>query len=467
MTLPAILPGTPPVILTGENSAEALRQANKAAASANSAAASAAQAGKAAQLVDPFSEVATALPAELAAIKDLYIFNAKAHDYRLSLYKATTAELRVDIWDEQIGDRVAYGLLSSPNYAALPDRIPIVSSNPLTSVWSGIQGYIELNTAAVTESAAVYQYTTAAESRINPRKVKTRFEYRNRHPADNYAEVIEVGAGRTYTTIRAALEALYDNGPLADQTNPAQLPSCIRATPDHKIGLVFDAATFQGVSEHIPDYVYLIARYRHQTIFEHSAGATTPIIEGQANTGAHGCVFRSTVANEYAWHMDYAHTVMSPDTEGDYLREYWNVFEDCQFIVGPSGTLQAYGSGIGTQAGARFIGCEFDCENAGYAGILAGANNASNTGDNIGGGAIEFENCTDISGRVSTAPTVGVQVKFASTYPNVLRINDCKNFDTVSLAPGGSSATGQWRLAGNWTGTVDSTIAGDDMGYVA
>lgn len=422
----------------------------------------------AARIGGPYDETATALDAYLAAItQELVLYNAKSHDYRISLVKTGTDAFIMDVWDEQIADRVGYFQILTPDYENLPERILLTPMSRLSSAYSGLEGWLKLNADEIIESASVLQFTDPTESRLNRRTVKTRFQYRDPHPADEMHEIIEVGAARDLTGLRDSLESLYDGGPLADQTNASQLPVCLRANPMHRIGLVFDAGTYEGFSEHIPDHVYLFARHRHQTIFEHSPGATTPIIEGQANTGGWGIVVRSTVAGEYGWHMDYAHLVLTPDLEGDINRRYWNIFRDFKFIVGSAGTQQVYGSGIATNAGARFVDCEFDCENGAYTGILAAANKASATTGNVGGGVFEFENCWDRSGRA--VPAVGVQNKIATTYPSILRINDCRGlgFAAVAHAAGGNSTLGQWVLTGNNTitaGDITSDVVGETLG---
>lgn len=426
----------------------------------------------------PYDETATNLDAYLAAITDeIFIYNYKSHDLRVSLAKTAESEIRVIVFDEQLGDEIGYFELPNPDYANLPERLLLIGADPLSALpvgdpnganFTGAQGWLKLRPEGIVVSNAVYQFSDPATCRINRRHVKSRFSYRHRHRADDFDEVIEVGPGRNFATIRAALESLYDGGPLADQTNPAQMPVCRRANPTHRIGIVYDPGTYTGFSEHTPEYVFHVARHRHQTIFEHTPGATTPIIEGQGACGAWGIVIRNTAPGEYGWHSDFMHLVMSPDSEGDYLRDYLNIFEQCRFVIGPNATQQVYGAGIGTNGVVRIVDTELLCENQAYTGIIIAANNASDTGDNIGGGRLELASVWDRTGRQN--PAVGVQSKIASAYPNILRIDHCRGINNVSLGrgvSGGPEYPDQWLLLGDndlQAADVASDITGDAMG---
>jgi len=416
----------------------------------------------------PFDTTATSLDPYLDAItSELVLFNAKRRDFRVSLVETDADLFRMHIWDEVLGREVASFHLRNPDYSALPERILLSSGNPLNSQqFSGMQGFIKLNASAIEVGPAVRQFGAPEIGRINRTNITTRSDYRDRHWADDFEEVIQVGVGRSLTTIREALESLYDGGPLEDQSNPVQLPVCLRTNPLYRIALVFDPATapYLGVSEHVPDWVYLGGRERSGVVFEHSPGADRALIEGQANTGAYDLTIRNTALNgagpaRYGWHTDYAHLFQSPDSEGDINRDYVVNFERVRFVVGPVAAIQSYGSGIGVQAAANFVDCEFDCENPNYAGILASANNSSGT---IGGGLFTFRNCRDTSGRMPNVSTLGVQTKTNATNPNIVEVNDCTGFDAISLSPGSAGVfAGKWILRGNTPMNVNSQIPGD------
>ncbi len=418
---------------------------------------------------DSFDSTATTLDPYLAAItNELVLYNAKARDYRVSLIETDVDLMRVHIWDEQIGREVASFQIANPDYGNLPERVLLTPSNPLNSQqFSGLQGWLRLNSSAIEADARIIQFTGPQTSRIERNNVTTRAEYTRPQSIDDFEEVIPVGPGRNLTTIRAALESLYDGGRLADQSNPDQLPVCLRANPFHRIALVFDPGTYTGVSEHVPDWVYLVGREPDSVVFEHAPGATGPIIEGQANTGAIDLTLRNTAPNgasgtaRYAWHTDYVHGLQTPDSEGDINRDYAVDFRRVKFIVGPTAQIQAFGSGIGVQASANFIECEFDCENINYVGPLVAANNSAGT---IGGGRFTFANCRDVSGRAASSPTIGVQSKSDATNPNIVEVNDSEGFASIALTPGTLGVfAGKWRLTGNTAMTVFSSIPGDNL----
>jgi hypothetical protein len=417
----------------------------------------------------PFDDTATALDANLEAITaELVLINAKAHDYRVSLIETDTDLIRMHIWDEQIGRQVASFQLNNPDYNNLPERILLNSSNPLNSrQFSGIQGWLKLNASAIEVSPAVHQFSAPESSRINRSNVSTRTDYTNRETLDDFDEVIAIGAGLTHPTLRSALEKLYDGGPLANQSNPNQLPVCLRANPFHRIALAFEPGLYTGESEHLPDWVYIGGRVPDTVTLEHTPGATSALIEGQANTGAFDMTLRNTARNgpqgtaRYAWHTDYVHLVQTPDSEGDVNRDYAVIFEGVRFAIGPDAAIQSYGAGIGVQAKAKFNNCIFDCENSSYLGPLASANNSSGS---IGGGRFDFSACADVSGRASSTPTLAVQSKTDATNPNVVEVNDCTGFATIALSPGNQGVfKGKWILRGNTPMVVSSTIPGDNL----
>lgn len=410
-------------------------------------------------------------------VKKIVLFNAKSHDYRISFAQTSSTNFVIDVWDEVLGGPVGFFQVSDPNYGLLPERIPLVATNRIPGIWpattghSGLEGYLQLRGENVVVSGAAFNYTDPVVSRIARKNITKRYQYSNRHWADDFQEVIQFGPTRPLTGLRDTLTSLYLGGALSNQDNPSQLPICARANPLYRIALVADPGTYLGVSEHMPDWVYIGGLHRDDTIFEHSPGATRSVFEGHANTGAFDCTIRNTMPEggggsaRYGWHMDFAHLLNAPDSKGDFNRWYTNMFKRVRFIVGPNAQVQTYGSGIGTHAEAVFEDCEFLCENGSYGGPLASANNSSGT---VGGGRFTFKNCWDRSGRGSTTSTVAVQTKTDSTYPNYLTIDGCRGFQHVSLSPGSlGNFVGKWLLTGNnniTAANITSTIPGDTLG---
>jgi hypothetical protein len=420
---------------------------------------------------EPFDATATAVDAYLLAITaELVLYNAKAHDYRISLIETDVDLLRMHIWDENIGRQVASFQIRNPDYAALPERVLLISGNPLNSrEFSGVQGWLKLRPAGIVVGPAIRQFSGPETGRINRRNVSSRTDYTNRHTADNFEEVIQIGPGRQLTSIRAALESLYDGGRLANQDNPSQLPVCLRANPFHRIALVFDpnSVPYAGVSEHIPDWVYLGGRERDGVVFEHAPGSMRSIIEGHANTGAFDLTIRNTAPNgpngsaRYGWHTDFVHLLQTPDVQGDVNRLYSVDFQRVKFIVGSAAGVQVYGSGIGIQAEVNFTNCIFAVENPGFNGPLVSANNSSGT---FGGGRLSFDNCTDMSGRSAPAPTIGVQTKTNTANPSIVTVDNCVGFERIALSSGTIGVfPGKWLLQGNTPMIVNSAIPGDMM----
>jgi len=438
-----------------------------------------------------------------AIIKRMVLWGAKSstRDLYVSFVQTSTSQIRVDVSDPAWGDQIGFFQVVTPDYSSgganLPDRIPFTGLDPLSTLpsgdpdganYTGIEGYLELNKGAVVESGAAYQPTSVAESQINPLNVHSNYSVPARVRDTRlwqYPDVIEAGPGRTYTTPRAAVEALYDGASLAAlAAAPLGIlfqPKSLRATPLNPVLIVIDVPDagspmlpWQDVNLHLPSSVSFLSRYPGAVWFEHSAGATRPIIQAHLshqlvdinwrNSAAEGTDYGTnplTSSARYAIHRDYLHNYQTPDPDGDYARAAMLQIIGGSLVVGPDAGIQPFGSAIPVQDTVEIMDTILDRENS-YAGPYVSANNSSNT---HGGGQLILRNCWDKSGRASNVSSVAVQTKVNATYPNWLDVDGCKGFTQVTLSPGTlGNFVGKWLLRGNNAMTVNSTIPGDTMG---
>lgn len=416
------------------------------------------------------TDISPTQPYIASIIQRIVLFDAKEHDYRVSFVQTSSTHIAIDIWDEELGGPVAYGYLASPDYEDLPDRIPVISRNrlpalyPDTAGWSGIRGYVELNTNAIVESGAAYQPASFAQGGIKRTNVRTSADVAALHPREGFEEVIRVGPDRNFTTLTAAVESTYD-APLADPNGIAVIPTCFRANPLHRILILLDAGTYTAHNLHLPDYVSIAGVNRDVVIVEHAAGSNRPIIQGHLNHECRDLTLRNTTTEpyygnpgQYAWHFDYAQGFLTRDSEGDVNRQYHLRFRNVRFLGGPDNLVQPFGSGLPVNCSVEFIDCEFDCENPAFAQPFAAAHNSS---DGIGGGKFIFRNCVDKSGRPAPRCSVAVQTTYDCSFPSHLIIDNCKGFERVGLS---GSYVDNWKLIGSFNGSVVSSIPGDDMG---
>jgi hypothetical protein len=460
----------------------------------------------AAELFSPWGPKAVSVPAYANAItKKIVLWSAKSRDLYVSLVQTSTTQIRVIVSDPALNDdQVGVFQLASPDYSAggvnLPDRILFLGQDPLAGVpggdpdganYTGLEGYLELHKGAVVEGPAAIQPTGVTETQINPLNIHTTYSV----PAtvrDNrlwrYRDVIEAGPGRAFATPREAVEALYTPDSLAQLAaaplGVAVQPESFRATAINPVLIVIDVPDagsplepWQDQNLHLPNYVSMMARYPGAVWFEHSPGATRPILQAHLTHQLIDINWRNTVPEgtdygtspttssaRYAVHRDYFHLFQGPDAEGDFARAALLQIIGGSMVVGPSANIQPFGSAITVQDTVEILDTVLDVENAAYGGSLASANNSSLA---FGGGRFTFRNCWDRSGRVDT-PTVAVQTKTNAAYPNILNIDGCRGFEKVSLSPGsGGSFVGKWVLIGNNTitaGDVESTIVGDTLG---
>lgn len=446
-----------------------------------------------------FAPEATSVNANvLACTGKIVLWSANDHRYRLRTFSRQASFTQWAVFDDDLPfpDEVGTFTISSPDYSSsgvnLPDRVLFTPTDPLSTLpsgdpdganFSGLQGYIELSAANKAALAALanqaIQPANYTEGGINPDNIYTTYSVPAK-PRDtrlwDYRTQIDVGATRTFTTPGAAVRSLYNATDTASFTsNPLRVdvqPTSLIATPLNPIAIIIDPGTYQDVNLHLPDWVSLVARYPNTVFFEHSSGATRPIVQAHLNHQLVDINWKSTVAEgtdyatnpttssaRYAVHRDYFHLFQTQDAEDDYQRCAKLQIIGGSMTVGPLAGIQALGIGMPVGDTVELFDLDLDCDNASYANALVAANNSSNT---YGGGRFIIRNCRDISGRATNAPTVGVQVKQDNTYPNELIIDNCKNFHTIALS---GTTAGNWLLRGNWTGSITDTIPGGDSGF--
>lgn len=451
----------------------------------------------------PWGSKATAVPAYLAPIKTIKVWNANglSRDVRVSLYETSATQIRVHIFDHTLNDQVGYFLFSAPDYSSggvnLPDRISLTGNDPLGTLpvgdpsganYTGLQGYMELHKDLVVQSGAVNQPTTLAEGHIDPIHIYTPFTSPARIRDTRlwqYSDVIECGPSRQYVTPRAAVEALYTPAAIAAmESNPLRndyQPESLRANPINPVLILCDLPNagsplqpWQDANLHLPEFVSLMSRYPGAVWFEHSAGATRPIVQAHLshqlidinwrNTMPEGAL-SGTSSARYAVHRDYLHLYQSPDAEGDVARSCLLQIIGGSIVAGVNAQIQPFGSAIPVNDTVQILDVILDTDGA-FSGPLISANNSSSA---IGGGQLTIRNCWDKSGRVANPAngansTVGVQTKLNTTYANILNVDGCKGFAQVALSPVTAQYAGKWLLRGNNNMAVYSTIAGDTMG---
>ncbi|MBO81421.1 MAG: hypothetical protein CL801_08385 [Citromicrobium sp.] len=429
---------------------------------------------------------ATDIPAYARAlIKKLVIFNSETDNLRVSSVITSGTSFQVNLFDNDLNDEVGYFPVASPDYEDFPERVLLNPIDPLSTLpsgdpdganYSGLAGYLEINDSSVVVSGAPTLITSAAQGRINPSTIHTPYSIPAK-PRDsrlwNYRHIIRSGAGRDYTTPRAAAEALYRDGPLAAPLGVQVQPVSLVARQDNPVAIILDPGTYQDVNLHLPDWVSLIAEYPGSVTFEHSSGATRPIIQAHLNHQLVGINWRNTVAEgtdyqsspttssaRYAVHRDFFHLSQVADAQGNYVRSAALDVIGGSFIVGSAAGIQPLGMAITKHDIVRVLDTDLLSENGSYSGSLLSANNSSST---AGGGRFEVRNVRDLTTRATSLPTLGVQSKQANDYPNELVLDGVKGFDTIAYT---GTGLGGWTLRGNWSGSITNTVDGTgDPGF--
>lgn len=207
------------------------------------------------------------------------------------------------------------------------------------ATYTGVYAVLELDwVQAVT---GTYNYTTEAQAGVHKDRVRSDAMLRDYLDRDVWHEVIKVGAGQTYTTLRAAVESLYDS---------VSVTTCARACYDHQILIdIVDGGTFNATFLNIPDFVGVSGQGVDKTYVEKESNANDALLEAHYNTKFRDLSIVSNTGDGGAWngeyciHSDDFNRISKPTAPDRRIRQS---FKRLKLVGGPLQNAWAFGCGV-------------------------------------------------------------------------------------------------------------------------
>lgn len=281
-------------------------------------------------------------------IKSIHVYGADtSHTYILKQVEITLIRRTVLLHDLTTGTDVCHWRITSTvtDYTTQPRFVQLVQGS--LGTYTGVYAVAEFDwSQAVT---GTYNYTTAVQSGVHLSRLRSdemMVDYLDR---DVWHEVIKVGAGQTYTTLRAAVESLYDS---------VSVTSCARACYDHQILIdLVDAGTFGATLLIIPPFVGVRGQGVDKTYIRKESNANDAMVEAHLETKFLDLSIVSDTGDggswlgEYCLHSDDFNRVSKPTTPNRRLRQS---FTRLKLRGGSNQNAWLFGCGVSSGQHIRF-----------------------------------------------------------------------------------------------------------------
>jgi len=230
-------------------------------------------------------------------VKDIFVYGADpAHVYILSQVEIQTFRCSFTLRNITTGVDVARAVVTATisNYNTLQPVWKLARST-LGVGWGGIYAVMRLDWAkAIT---GTYNYTLATQSGISSTKLRSDEMVSDYLSRDVWHEVIKVGSGRTFATLRAAVESLYEAG--------SQI--CARSCYDYQILIdLVDEGTYNATFLAIPEFVSIRGLGVDKTFIAKESNVEDALIEAHFETKFIGLTIISDTGNGSTWLGEYA-----------------------------------------------------------------------------------------------------------------------------------------------------------------
>ncbi len=281
-------------------------------------------------------------------IKSIHVYGADtSHVYILKQVEITLIRRTVLLHDLTTGTDVCHWRVTSTvtDYTTQPRYVQLVQGS--LGTYTGVYAVVEFDwTQAVT---GTYNYTTAVQSGVHLSRLRSDEMLVDYLDRDQWHEVIKVGAGQTYTTLRGAVESLYDS---------VSVTTCARACYDHQILIdIVDAGEFNATLLVIPPYVGVRGQGVDKTFIRKESDATDAMLEVHLETKFLDLTIHSDTGDggswlgEYCLHSDDFNRVSKPTTPNRRLRQS---FKRMKLHGGGNQNAWLFGCGVSSGQHIRF-----------------------------------------------------------------------------------------------------------------
>ena len=281
-------------------------------------------------------------------VKNIWVYGADtSHVYILKQIEIQLFRRTVLLHDLTTGTDVAKWSVTSTvtDYTGQPRYVKLVQGSLPT--YTGVYAVVEFDwTQATTQTS---NYTTGVQAGIHNSQLRSDEMVMDYLDRDVWHEVIPVGAGQTYTTLRAAVESLYDS---------VSVTTCARAGYDHQILIdLVDAGTYNATLLVIPQFVGVRGQGVDRTFIRKESNATDAMLEVHLETKFRDLTIVSDTGDgaswlgEYCLHSDDFNRVSKPTTPNRRLRQS---FSRLKLRGGANQNAWLFGCGVSSGQHIRF-----------------------------------------------------------------------------------------------------------------
>ncbi|MCH9655608.1 MAG: hypothetical protein K0U86_09645 [Planctomycetes bacterium] len=245
-------------------------------------------------------------------VKELHLYGADpTHEYIISTFSTQQFALpltRVVIEIQDITDNVVVCGFRSQTMdastvaafvATLPDTIKLTD----VALASKTKMYAVMTVDWSAATDANRSYTTVAQAGIHASRIMSDEMIADYLDRDSWHQVIRCGAGETYTTLKAAVEATYS--PLTGSATINGSPICEFAHYHNRVLIdIVDDGDFKATGLYLPDWVDVRGNGRDRTFIRRENTDPEPLIEQRTSGKFIDCTLVSETANEYCIHSD-------------------------------------------------------------------------------------------------------------------------------------------------------------------
>lgn len=287
-------------------------------------------------------------------VKNIWIYGADtSHVYIIKQVELQLFRRTVLLHDLTTGTDVAKWSVTSTvtDYTTQPRYVKLVQGSLPT--YTGVYAVVEFDwTQATTQTS---NYTTAVQAGVHTSQLRSDEMVMDYLDRDVWHEVIGVGAGQAFATLRLAVESLYD-APGVD--------SCARCCYDHQILIdLRDAGTFNASFLKIPMFVGVRGQGIDKTFVDKESDATDAMLETHLETKFLDLTIRSNTGDGGAWngeyclHSDDFNRVSKPTTPNRRIRQ---AFTRLAMVGGPLQNAWLFGCGVSSGQHIRFTDVRAD-----------------------------------------------------------------------------------------------------------
>jgi hypothetical protein len=298
-----------------------------------------------------------------AIVKELWVYGCDpSHDYAVTGFNIeqfpgiTLTRILFTISDLTTGNivcRYAYQVSSLPSLASFTASIPkqVKLTDSAIATKSGIYAVATLDLSSFTAWQA-NAYTTMAQAGISSRRTLSDEQISDYLESDYWHEVIRVGAGQTFTTLRSAVESLYID-------TAASLFGCNRSHYHHRILIdLVDDGTYNATYLEIPEFVESRGNGVDRTFILKENDTHHAILEAHTDTKFRDCTIISDTGDGVSWNGEYSihsddsnRTTPGSKAQNRRLRQS---FKRMKLIAGQNQNTWIFGCGISSGETIRF-----------------------------------------------------------------------------------------------------------------